>query len=103
MPIGSGEQSIFKIRTLVFKETWILGGFLVIGFLSSSMALADSDMIFEKLLIRESITRHTKKELIKKNRNIDFKNLYQTKVVLEESSVQYFFGYQNKQRLVLCY
>ena len=103
MPIGSGEQIIFKIRTLVFKETRLIMGFLVIGFLSNTMALGNSKIEYEKLLTRESIIRHTKKELIKKNRNIEFDNLFQIKVVLEGSSVECFFGYQNKQRLVLCY
>ena len=103
MPISSGEQSIFKKKTSIFKETRVIVGFLVPGFLSSNMALGDSDMDLEELLIRESITRYSKREFIKKNRNIDFNNLSQMKVVLGESSVECFFGYQNKKRLVLCY
>ena len=100
---SSGEHSIFKIRTSVFREIRAIIAFFVLGFLSSTMALGDSDMDLEELLIRESIIRHTKREFIKKNKNIDFNNLSQMKVVLGESSVECFFGYQNKQRLVLCY
>ncbi len=103
MPRGYGEQSIFKIRTSVFRETRVIVALSVLGFLSSTMALGDSDMDLEKLLIRESIIRHTNREFIKKNKNIDFNNLSQMKVVFGESSVECFFGYQNKQRLVLCY
>ena len=54
-------------------------GFLVIGFLSNTMGLGNSKIDHEKLLTRESIIRHTKKELIKKNRNIEFDNLFKSK------------------------
>ena len=103
IPRGYGEQSIFRIRTSVFRETRVIVALFVQGILSSTMALGDSEMDLEKLLIRESIIRHTKREFIKKNKNIDFNNLSQMKVVLGESSVECFFGYQNKQRLILCF
>jgi len=68
-----------------------------------SMTLAETRIGDQVLLTRESIVRNTKKEVILKNKNIDFKELSQIKIMSGNALVECFFGYQNESRLILCY
>ena len=77
--------------------------FLKLNFFFGPIVLGDTSIGPEKLLNRESIGRHTKKEIIMRNKNIDFDKMSHMKVIVGDSAVDCFFGYQNQQRLVLCY
>ena len=56
-----------------------------------------------ELLKRESILRIEKKQEILENKNVDFKSLSEIEIVVGSSLVKCFFGYQNNDRLVLCF
>ena len=72
-------------------------------FMAGTETLGETRIDERKLLSRDSIDRYEKKEMILKNRNINFKELSRIQVVFGHSLVECFFGYQNKNRLVLCY
>ncbi len=71
--------------------------------MAGTETLGETRIDDRQLLSRDSIDRYEKKEIILKNRNIDFKELSRIQVVSGHSLVECFFGYQNKNRLVLCY
>ena len=93
----------WKIDKATIKTLSRIITFFSLLFVVGSMALAETRIDDQVLLTRQSIVRNAKKEVILKNKNIDFKELSQIKIMLGSASVECFFGYQNESRLVLCY
>ena len=93
----------WKIKRAIIKTLSRLITFFSLLLAVGSMALAETRIGDQVLLTRESIVKHVKKEVILENRNIDFKELSQIEIMVGNSLVECFFGYQNESRLVLCY
>ena len=77
--------------------------FLLSFFFSSSELLSDNTRIEDQLLKRKKITRLNLENKILSNNNIDFNELSFVEIDLGSTSVKCFFGYQETNRIVLCY
>ena len=87
-----------------FKEKRIKFFFYLLFFiLSSSELLTDNTKIEDQLLKRKKITRLNLENKILSNNNIDFNELSFVEIDLGSTSVKCFFGYQETNRIVLCY
>ncbi len=94
------DLGINKLRIKTSSGAIILVSFLL---LVGSIAVGETRIGDHEMLARQSIIRNVKKEAILKNRNIDFKELSQIEIITGNTLVECFFGYQNENRVVLCY
>jgi len=56
-----------------------------------------------QLLNRKKITKDDLKNKILENKNVNFSKFLTLKIDLENTSINSFFGYQDGNRIVLCY
>ena len=101
--VNLAEKFDWKIKKATIKTLSRFIMFFSLLLVVESMTLAETRIGDQVLLTRESIVRNTKKEVILKNKNIEFKELSQIKIMFGNASVECFFGYQNESKLVLCY
>ena len=77
--------------------------YLLFFIFSSSELLTDNTQIEDQLLKRKKIIRLNLEKKILSNKNIDFNELSFVEIDLGSTSVKCFFGYQETNRIVLCY
>ena len=66
-------------------------------------AFADDVDIESHLLKRKEITKFDLKNIILKNKSVNFKKLITLRVDYNNSEINCFFGYQDDLKIVLCY
>ena len=67
------------------------------------MSIADSENFENQLLNRKKIIKDNLKNKILKNKNVNFSEFMTLKLDLKNTSINCFFGYQDDNRIVLCY
>ena len=85
------------------EKKLILIGIVSFSIFLNSTSFGEIKVGDRELLKRESILRIEKKQEILENKNVDFKSLSEIEIVVGSSLVECFFGYQNNNRLVLCF
>ena len=67
------------------------------------MSTANIENSENQLLNRKKITKDDLKNKILENKNVNFSEFMTLKLDLENTSINCFFGYQDDNRIVLCY
>ena len=67
------------------------------------LSIAKSENFENQLLNRTKIIKADLKNKILKNKNVNFSEFMTLKLDLENTSINCFFGYQEDNRIVLCY
>ena len=100
-------KKIYVIYQLVFiiiktKSIKIIT-FLILSSFMTEMSTANSENFENQLLNRKKIIKADLKNKILKNKNVNFSEFMTLKLDLENTSINCFFGYQDGNRIVLCY
>ena len=66
-------------------------------------SLAGNENFETQLLKRQNIIKADLKNKILKNKNVNFSEFMTLELDLEDSGIDCFFGYQDGNRIVLCY
>mgnify|MGYP003324000726 CR=1 FL=1 len=77
--------------------------FLILFSFVPDLSIADSENFENQLLNRKKIIKADLKNKILKNKNVNFSEFMTLKLDLENTSINCFFGYQDDNRIVLCY
>ena len=88
---------LFKIKSIKTIS------FLILLSFTPEMSTANSENSENKLLNRKKIIKADLKNKILKNKNVNFSEFMTLKLDLENTSINCFFGYQDDNRIVLCY
>ena len=88
---------LFKIKSLKTIS------FLILLSFTPEMSTANSENSENKLLNRKKIIKADLKNKILENKNVNFSEFMKLKFDLENTSINCFFGYQDGNRIVLCY
>ena len=88
---------LFKIKSLKTIS------FLILLSFTPEMSTANSENSENKLLNRKKIIKADLKNKILKNKNVNFSEFMTLEIDLENTSINCFFGYQDDNRIVLCY
>ena len=88
---------LFKIKSIKTIS------FLILLSFTPEMSTANSENSENKLLNRKKIIKADLKNKILKNKNVNFSEFMTLKLDLENTSINCFFGYQDGNRIVLCY
>ena len=88
---------LFKIKSIKTIS------FLILLSFTPEMSTANSENSENKLLNRKKIIKADLKNKILKNKNVNFSEFMKLKFDLENTSINCFFGYQDGNRIVLCY
>ena len=90
--------SIFsKIKSIKIISFLILLSFI------TEVSTANSENSENQLLNRKKITKEDLKNKILENKNVNFSEFMKLKIDLDNASINCFFGYQDGNRIVLCY
>tara|TARA_B100000927_G_scaffold53607_1_gene40478 strand:- start:245 stop:559 length:315 start_codon:yes stop_codon:yes gene_type:complete len=100
-------KKIYVIYQLVFiiiktKSIKIIT-FLILSSFMTEMSTANSENFENQLLNRKQITKDELKSKILENKNVDFSEFMTLEIDLDNTSINCFFGYQDGNRIVLCY
>ena len=77
--------------------------FLILFSFVPDLSVADSENFETQLLNRKKITKADLENKILKNKNVNFSEFMTLKINLENASINCFFGYQDGNKIVLCY
>ena len=88
---------LFKIKSIKTIS------FLILLSFTPEMSTANSENSENKLLNRKKIIKADLKNKILENKNVNFSEFMTLKLDLENASINCFFGYQDDNRIVLCY
>ena len=88
---------LFKIKSIKTIS------FLILLSFTPEMSTANSENSENKLLNRKKIIKADLKNKILENKNVNFSEFMKLKFDLENTSINCFFGYQDGNRIVLCY
>ena len=77
--------------------------FLILFSFVPDLSIADSENFENQLLNRKKIIKADLKNKILKNKNVNFSEFMTLKLDLKNTSINCFFGYQDDNRIVLCY
>ena len=88
---------LFKIKSIKTIS------FLILLSFTPEMSTANSENSENKLLNRKKIIKADLKNKILKNKNVNFSEFMTLKLDLENTIINCFFGYQDDNRIVLCY
>ena len=77
--------------------------FLILFSFVPDLSIADSENFENQLLNRKKIIKADLKNKILKNKNVNFSEFMTLKLDLKNTSINCFFGYQEDNRIVLCY
>ena len=100
-------KKIYVIYQLVFiiiktKSIKIIT-FLILSSFMTEMSTANSENFENQLLNRKQITKDELKSKILENKNVDFSEFMTLEIDQDNTSINCFFGYQDGNRIVLCY
>ena len=90
-------STLFRIKSIKIISYIILLSFI------AEVSTANSENSENQLLNRKKITKDDLKNKILKNKNVNFSEFMTLKLDLENTSINCFFGYQDDNRIVLCY
>ena len=88
---------LIKIKSIKFISFLILLSFL------PELSIAKSENSENQLLNRKKITKDDLKNKILENKNVNFSEFMTLKIDLDNARINCFFGYQDGNRIVLCY
>ena len=88
---------LIKIKSIKIIICLILFSF------APDLSIADSENFENHLLNRKKIIKADLKNKILKNKNVNFSEFMTLKLDLKNTSINCFFGYQDDNRIVLCY
>lgn len=77
--------------------------FLILFSFVPDLSIAHSENFENQLLNRKKIIKADLKNKILKNKNVNFSEFMTLKLDLKNTSINCFFGYQDDNRIVLCY
>ena len=89
--------TLFRIKSIKIISYIILLSFI------TKVSIANSENFENQLLNRKKIIKADLKNKILKNKNVNFSEFMTLKLDLENTSINCFFGYQDDNRIVLCY
>ena len=100
-------KKIYLINQLVsilikIKSIKIISFLILLSFLPE-LSIAKSENFENQLLNRKKIIKADLKNKILKNKNVNFSEFMTLKLDLKNTSINCFFGYQDDNRIVLCY
>ena len=95
--IKKSVSTLFRIKSIKIISYIILFSF------APDLSIADSENFENQLLNRKKIIKADLKNKILKNKNVNFSEFMTMKLDLENTSINCFFGYQDDNRIVLCY
>ena len=100
-------KKIYLINQLVsilikIKSIKIISFLILLSFLPE-LSIAKSENSENQLLNRKKIIKADLKNKILKNKNVNFSEFMTLKLDLKNTSINCFFGYQEDNRIVLCY
>ena len=100
-------KKIYLINRLVsifikIKSIKIIIFFILFSFVPN-LSIANSENFENQLLNRKKIIKADLKNKILKNKNVNFSEFMTLKLDLKNTSINCFFGYQEDNRIVLCY
>ena len=90
-------STLFRIKSIKIISYIILLSFI------TEVSTANSENFENQLLNRKKIIKADLKHKILKNKNVNFSEFMTLKLDLENTSINCFFGYQDDNRIVLCY
>ena len=100
-------KKIYLINQLVSNLVKIKSIKIIIFLISFSfipeLSIAKGENFENQLLNRKKIIKDDLKNKILKNKNVNFSEFMTLKLDLENTSINCFFGYQDDNRIVLCY
>lgn len=88
---------LIKIKSIKIIIFFILFSFV------PNLSIANSENFENQLLNRKKIIKADLKNKILKNKNVNFSEFMTLKLDLKNTSINCFFGYQDDNRIVLCY
>ena len=77
--------------------------FLILFSFVPDLSIANSENFENQLLNRKKIIKADLKNKILKNKNVNFSEFMTLKIDLDNARINCFFGYQDGNRIVLCY
>ena len=95
--IKKSVSTLFRIKSIKIISYIILFSFI------TEVSTANSENFENQLLNRKKIIKADLKNKILKNKNVNFSEFMTLKLDLENTSINCFFGYQDDNRIVLCY
>ena len=84
------------------KSIKIISFLILLSFIPE-LSMANIENSENQLLNRKKITKDDLKNKILENKNVNFSKFLTLKIDLENTSINSFFGYQDGNRIVLCY
>ena len=95
---------IYQLVSIIVKTKSIkIITFLILSGFMTEMSTANSENFENQLLNRKQITKDELKSKILENKNVDFSEFMTLEIDLDNTSINCFFGYQDGNRIVLCY
>ena len=88
---------LIKIKSIKIISFLILLSFI------TEVSTANSENSENKLLNRKKIIKADLKNKILENKNVNFSEFMTLKIDLDNTSINCFFGYQDGNRIVLCF
>ena len=88
---------LVKIKSIKIISFLILFNFV------TELSIANSENFENQLLNRKKIIKADLKNKILENKNVNFSEFMTLKINLDSTSINCFFGYQDDNRIVLCY
>ena len=95
--IKKSVSTLFRIKSIKIISYIILLSFI------TKVSIANSENFENQLLNRKKIIKADLKNKILKNKNVNFSEFMTLKLDLKNTSINCFFGYQDDNRIVLCY
>ena len=100
-------KKIYFINRLVsllvkIKSIKIISFLILFNFVTE-LSIANSENFENQLLNRKKIIKADLKNKILENKNVNFSEFMTLKINLDSTSINCFFGYQDDNRIVLCY
>ena len=100
-------KKVYFINQLTYILVKIMSikniSFLILFSFLPELSVADSENFETQLLNRKKITKADLENKILKNKNVNFSKFMTLKINLENASINCFFGYQDGNKIVLCY
>ena len=100
-------KKIYFINQLVsilvkIKSIKIISFLILLSFVPE-LSMGNSENSENQLLNRKKITKDDLKNKILENKNVNFSEFMTLKIDLDNTSINCFFGYQDGNRIVLCF
>ena len=95
--IKKSVSTLFRIKSIKIISYIILLSFV------TEVSTANSENSENQLLNRKKITKDDLKNKILENKNVNFSEFMTLKIDLDNARINCFFGYQDGNRIVLCY